>query len=105
MSRKRDTGEPDVEIGAAAKARRLRFHRKPEAKVEFECRTRIRSDDRIEEIEIESDSGGERRNLPDEVEPGVTYDDVEVGWAARARARLPEGLEDQEAAEQGERDS
>jgi len=94
--KKRFTGAPDVEIGAAAKARRLRFRRKPETEVEFEGRTRVRSDDRIEDVELETESRGERRNLPEEVEPGVTYRDVEVGWAARARAVLPEEREEEE---------
>jgi hypothetical protein len=91
VSRKqRSTGEPDLVVGAAVRARRLRFRRKPEVDVEFEGRTRVRSDERIEDVELESDSHSERRNLPDEVEPGVTYRDVEVGWAARARAKMPE---------------
>src|SRR4029453_8978391 len=94
--KKRLTGEPDIVIGAAAKARKLRFRRKPETKVEFEGRTRVRSDERIEDVELETESGSERRNLPEEVEPGVTYRNVEVGWAARARARLPEDVEDEE---------
>jgi hypothetical protein len=98
--KKRLTGEPDIEIGAAVKARKLRFRRKPKTNVEFEGRTRVRSDDRIEDVELETESGSERRNLPDEVEPGVTYRNVEVGWAARARARIPEkaekDLEDEE---------
>jgi hypothetical protein len=84
---------PDIEIGAAAKARKLRFRSKPESEVEFEGGTRVRSDERIEEIDLETDSGSERRNLPDEVEPGVTYRDVEVGWSAEARAVVPEELE------------
>ena len=88
--------EPDVEIGARAKARKLRFKRKPKTKVEFEGSTRVRSDKRMEEIDIESDSWSERRNLPDEVEPGVTYRDVEVGWAAGARAVMPEEEEEDE---------
>jgi hypothetical protein len=92
--KKRSTGQPDVEIGAAVKARRLRFRRKPETEVEFEGRTRMRSDDRIEDVELETDSHSERRNLPEEVEPGVTYRNVEVGWAARARAVIPD--EDEE---------
>ena len=97
MSRKkRLTGEPDIEIGAAVKARKLRFRRKPETKVEFEGRSRVRSDERIEDVELETESGSERRNLPEEVEPGVTYRDVEVGWAARARAEMPDRLEDGE---------
>lgn len=64
----------DIEIGAAAYARRLRFRRKPEAEVEFHGSP-----------EVESDSYTERENLPDEVEPGKTYRDVRVGWVAGAR--------------------
>jgi hypothetical protein len=97
MSRKRQSsGEPDVEIGASAKARKLRFRSKPKTNVEFEGATRVRSDEGVEEIDLESESGSERRNLPDEVEPGVTYRNVEVGWAARARAVMPDDLEDRE---------
>jgi hypothetical protein len=96
VSPKPPSGESDIEIGASLRARRLRFRRKPKTKVEFEGGTRIRSDDRIEEIELESESGSQRRNLPDEVEPGVTYRNVEVGWAARARARMQEDLDDEE---------
>ncbi len=88
MSRKRRlSGEPDIEIGAAVRARRLRFRRKPEVDVEFEGRSRIQSDERIEDVELESDSESERKNLPDEVEPGVTYRDVKVRWGAAARIR------------------
>jgi hypothetical protein len=97
MNRERETGEPDIEVGAVVKARRLRFRRKPETEVEFEGRSRVRSDDRIEDVELETDSHSERRNLPDEVEPGVTYRDVEVGWVAQARARLSD-----EESEEGE---
>jgi hypothetical protein len=64
----------DIEIGAAAKARRVRFRRKPETKVEFGGRP-----------EVESDSHTERENLPDEVEPGEVYRDVRVRWTAGAR--------------------
>jgi hypothetical protein len=103
MSRKqRPGGEPDIEIGATARARRLRFRRKPEVEVEFEGRTRVRSDERIEDVELESDSQSARRNLPDEVEPGVTYRDVEVGWAAGARAVMPEGSDLDEGDEEEE---
>jgi hypothetical protein len=96
MSRRkpRSRRPPDIEVGARATARKLRFRRKPKTRVEFEGKSRVRSDDRIEDVEIESDSGSERRNLPDEVEPGVTYRDVEVGWAAEARAVMPEDHED-----------
>ena len=103
MSRSRPpSGESDIEIGAAARARKLRFRSKPKTKVEFEGRTRVRSDDRIEDVEIESESGSERHNLPDEVEPGVTYRNVEVGWAARARAVMPEQLEGEDEEEESD---
>jgi hypothetical protein len=91
----RDESPPDIEIGARATAKRLRFRRKPQTKVDFDGGTRVRKDDRIEEVELETDSKTERRNLPEEVEPGVTYRNVEVGWAARARARLPEDEDDE----------
>jgi len=96
MSGKRPpSGEPDIEIGASLKARKLRFRSKPESKVEFHGGSRVRTDERIEDVELQTESGSERRNLPDEVEPGVTYRNVEVGWAARARARMPEEEDDE----------
>lgn len=64
----------DVEIGAVARARRLRFRRRPETRVEFGGSP-----------EPESDSHSERENLSEEVEPGVVYRDVEVRWTAGAR--------------------
>jgi hypothetical protein len=97
-------GEPDIEIGAAVRARKLRFRSKPKTKVEFEGHTRVRSDDRIEDVEIESESGSERHNLPEEVEPGVTYRNVEVGWAARARAVMPDQPEDEDEGDEEESD-
>ena len=98
MSRGRERPDeaPDVEIGASARARRLRFRRKPKTKVKSEGHTRVRSDLGIEEAELQSDSHSERRNLPEEVEPGVTYRDVEVGWVAEARAVMPDEPEDEE---------
>ena len=62
--------EPDIEIGAVVKAKRLRFRKKPETEVR---------------VEGDGGSGSERENLPDTVEPGVTYRDVEVRWRAAAR--------------------
>jgi hypothetical protein len=105
MSRDRPPrGEPDIEIGAAVRARKLRFRSKPKTKVEFDGHTRVRSDERIEDVEIESESGSERHNLPEEVEPGVTYRNVEVGWAARARAVMPEDVEGEGEEEEEETD-
>jgi len=81
MSRAPDAegeGVPDIEIGAAASAERLRFRRKPHAEVEFHTGP-----------DGESDSRTERENLPDEVQPGVTYRDVRVSWRGRARIITP----------------
>jgi hypothetical protein len=60
----------DIEIGARVKAKKLRFRRVPETEVRTSDGSRPRS---------------ERKNLPDEVEPGVTYRDVEVTWHTEAR--------------------
>jgi hypothetical protein len=79
--------DPDVEVGASVRARKMRFLKKPRADAELTGRSRVDTGEEIEEIELETDSGSERRNLPEEVEPGVTYRDVEVGWRAVARAR------------------
>ncbi len=75
----------DIEIGAAAKAKRLRFREKPETDVEVHGETREGN----RRVEAETDSGSVRHNLPDEVEPGVTYRDVEIGWRAEARIKDP----------------
>jgi hypothetical protein len=77
--------DPDVAIGARVKAKRLRFRKEPKTKVELrggastpEGRTDLRAS-----------SGSERENLPQEVEPDVTYRDVRVGWQASARLEDP----------------
>jgi hypothetical protein len=65
---------PDVDVSTSVRARSLRFERVPETKVWFEGEPAERS--RIDT---------QRENLPDEVEPGVTYRDVRVTWRARSR--------------------
>jgi hypothetical protein len=65
---------PDIEIGAVVRAKKLRFRKVPETSVRFEG-----------EPDVDAVSGSERENLPDEVEPGVTYRDVRVRWRAAAR--------------------
>jgi hypothetical protein len=75
----RDTERPDVEMGARVRAKRLRFKRVPETQVTFDG-----------EPEPDSASGSERKNLPEEVEPEVTYRDVEVLWRAAGRIRRRE---------------
>jgi hypothetical protein len=76
--------EPDIEIGAVVRAKKLRFKSKPETDIEFRG-----------EPEIKSGSGSKRENLPDEVEPGVTYRDVHVRWGAAAKIVPPELEEDE----------
>jgi hypothetical protein len=68
--------EPDIEIGAVVKARKLRFQTVPETEVRAGGRPGA------------GGSNTERENLPEQVEPGVTYRDVTVRW--RAAARLDE---------------
>ena len=82
MARYQERRRPDVEIGAVVRAKRLRFERTPsEAEVSFPG-----------ESEADTDSHTERENLPDRVEPGVTYRDVRVRWLAGARfATRPPG--------------
>jgi hypothetical protein len=58
---------PEIEFTADVKARELCFETVPETEVRF-----FGSPDR------ESASGTDRKNLPEEVEPGVTYRDPEV---------------------------
>lgn len=62
----------DIEIGAVAKADKVRFDKKPESELKFP------------DSAPSSGSRTERKNLPEEVEPGVTYRNVEVRWKARA---------------------
>ena len=58
---------PDIEFTADVRAKELRFEEVPETEVRFSGNP-----------ERESASGTDRENLPDEVEPGVTYRDPEV---------------------------
>src|SRR5215216_6081021 len=93
MARDRDRpGEPDVEIGAAARAKKLRFKRKPRVEVKThgyaEVDSKLRGE--MDRVEGEGASHTERENLPDEVEPGVTYRDVRVRWRAAAKLKGPE---------------
>jgi hypothetical protein len=83
MSDRRD--EPDIEIGASAHAKKLRFKQKPRTHIEYHGRPRIEHWD-----------GDTRENLPDEVEPGVTYRDVHIRWGAAARLKMPPELEKDE---------
>jgi hypothetical protein len=67
---------PDVEMSAVVKAKRLRFARTTDVDVEFSG-----------DSDGEQSSGSEGENLPDDVEPGVTYRDVRVWWRAATSVR------------------
>ena len=83
----------EIEAGATVKAKKLRFESVPEAEVRFPG-----SD------EERSGSHTERENLPEEVEPGITYRDVKVRWDAGAAVRVEVAPEVAEAmAEEEER--
>jgi hypothetical protein len=84
--------EPDVEIGATVRADKLRFKRRPETHVEVhgEAQAAERLEREVDRAEVETASGSERANLPDEVEPGETYRDVRVSWRAAAKIRPAE---------------
>jgi hypothetical protein len=64
--------EPDLEISAAVRAKKMRFERKPD-------------------VDSLGESVSERENLPDELEPGVSYRDFALRWrlAARLEGRPP----------------
>jgi hypothetical protein len=70
---------PDVEMAAKARAKQLRFECKPEVRV------RAYADSPAEAASV-----SERENLPEEVEPGVTYESVAVRWRLAARLQDPE---------------
>jgi hypothetical protein len=78
---------PDIEIGASVKADSLRFREKPRTEVELHGEI-AEPDDRDDDIDMTS--GSQRENLPDEVEPGVTYRDVSVRWQATGRIERDE---------------
>jgi hypothetical protein len=70
-------------------ARRLRFKRKPRVEVNAHASEIDPELARgMERIEGEAGSHTERENLPEEVEPGVTYRDVRVRWRAAARLKM-----------------
>jgi hypothetical protein len=71
-------GRPDIDISTRVRAKELRFGTVPRVKISFEG-----------EPDHESSTRTERENLPDEVEPDVTYRDLEVRWRARSRIVHP----------------
>jgi hypothetical protein len=71
--------EPDVEIAVTVEADELRFECKPEVSVRAHA-----------DSPATAESASERDNLPDELEPGVTYRDFAVRWRAAARLSDPD---------------
>lgn len=65
--------EPDLEIKAAVRADEVRFESKPRVQV------RVYAD-----VPVSAEFVSERENLPDTIEPGVTYRDFAVRWRAAA---------------------
>ena len=71
--------EPDIEIAAAVRADEVRFECKPEVDVVA-----------YSDSPASAESVSERENLPDELEPGVTYRDFAVRWRVAARLSDPD---------------
>ena len=69
---------PDVDVTTRVRAKELRFASVPEVRVWFAGEPGFKASSRIE-----------RKNLPDDVEPDVTYRDAEVRWEARAKIVHP----------------
>jgi hypothetical protein len=91
----------DVEIGARATARALRFRTRPQTHVELHGEVTERG--RGQQT-VETASGSERENLPKEVEPGVEYRDVDIRWHATARLRDAAVQPDRPRASEGDGD-
>jgi hypothetical protein len=71
--------EPDVEIAAAVRADEMRFECKPEVDVVAYA-----------DSPASAESVSERENLPDELEPGVTYRNFAVRWRVAAHLSDPD---------------
>jgi hypothetical protein len=77
MSRTGELGDnehADIDLSTSVRMRGLRFDAVPSTRVWFEG-----FPDEAHSLRVE------RENLPDEVQPGVTYETVTVRWRARAR--------------------
>jgi hypothetical protein len=71
--------EPDVEMAASVRADEVRFECKPEVRVRA-----------YSNAPATAESISERDNLPDEIEPGVTYRNFSVRWRLSARLNDPD---------------
>jgi hypothetical protein len=61
----------DVEIGAAAEAKRIKFKHVPDTDVQFDA-----------DATDAAESRTVRENLPEQVEESAEYEDVRIGWLA-----------------------
>jgi hypothetical protein len=68
----------DIELVASVQADELRFDEQPETDVRF-----------FGEPGHESASGSDRTNLPEKVEPGVTYRNIRVDYRLASRLTQP----------------
>jgi hypothetical protein len=64
----------DIDVSTSVRMRSLRFEVVPSTRVWFEG-----FPDEVHSVRTE------RKNLPDDVQPGITYEDVTVRWQSRAR--------------------
>lgn len=80
--------EPDVELKVSLRADELRFECKPQVEVVAYA-----------DSPATAESQSERENLPDELEPGLSYRDFAVHWRVAVRLNEP----DWEDAVSGER--
>jgi hypothetical protein len=69
---------PDIDVFTSVKAKKMKFGKVPKTRHWFEG-----------DPGHESRSKVVKENLPDEVEPGVTYRDVKVEWTAVSRIVHP----------------
>jgi hypothetical protein len=71
----------DIQISAAANV--VRFEETPEAHVKFLDEAVDKTT--VDKPEVEAGSADERVNIPEQIEPGITYHDVRVRWHAAAK--------------------
>jgi|SRR5215211_7575688 len=83
---------PAIDIQADVKAKAVRFNEAPEADAEVRGEVADRTSE--DQPEIEAGSTTERENIPEEVEPGVTYRDVRIRWRAAAKVTDPRRSQD-----------
>jgi hypothetical protein len=85
----REGERPDVDVHTSVRAKELRLGKVPKTRVWFSGDPDVRGSIR-----------SERANLPEEVEPDVTYRDVRVRWTAGARVVHPADVAEREEDEE-----